>query len=188
MTKRITGVLTLALALATTSACIGAQTPASNPNAAAADAPATVRKTYRLLYTITESDGGKHIGVQHFAMVVVSGKRATLKDGSKVPVVTGSYDQGKSGAQTQFTYLDVGINFDTTLTETASGLQLSAKVEQSSVQESAPIAGVNEPVIRQAVLETTTLAIPGKPLVLGALDLPGSTRHLDVEVTVEPLQ
>jgi hypothetical protein len=67
-------------------------------------------------------------------------------------------------------------------------LQLSAKVEQSSVQESAPIAGVNEPVIRQAVLETTTLAIPGKPLVLGALDLPGSTRHLDVEVTVEPLQ
>lgn len=185
MTKRLTGVLTLALALSC--ACIWAQNPAPNPAAASSNAPVTVAKTYRLIYTITESDGGKRIGVQHFAMVVITGKRAVLKDGSKVPVATGSYDQGKNGSQTQFTYLDVGINFDTTLNDTPAGLQLLVKVEQSSVAEQSMIAGVNEPVIRQAVLETTSLVVPGKPLVLGALDLPGSTRHLDVELAVEQL-
>ena len=33
------------------------------------------RKTYRLTYTINESDGGKRIGSQHFALIVVSGQR-----------------------------------------------------------------------------------------------------------------
>src|SRR5882757_4502313 len=30
-----------------------------------------LKRTYRLTYTITETDGGKRIGIQHFAMVVV---------------------------------------------------------------------------------------------------------------------
>src|SRR5215471_17445698 len=33
------------------------------------------KKTYRLTYTITETDGGKRVGTQHFAMVVVTGQR-----------------------------------------------------------------------------------------------------------------
>jgi len=40
-------------------------------------------------------------------------------------------------------------------------------------------------VIRQATLEGTSIAKLGKPLMLGSLDIPGSTAHLDVEVTVE---
>ena len=41
-------------------------------------------------------DGGKRIGTQHFAMIVVTGQRTVLKQGSKVPIVTGSYNAGSS--------------------------------------------------------------------------------------------
>jgi hypothetical protein len=30
-----------------------------------------------------------------------------------------------------------------------------------------------------------SFVLPGKPLVLGSMDIPGSTRHLDVEVVME---
>src|SRR5271167_2472703 len=69
------------------------------------------KKTYRLTYTITELDGTKRVGTQHFSMIMVSGQRTTLKQGSKVPVATGSYAAGTSTQQTQFTYIDVGMNF-----------------------------------------------------------------------------
>ncbi|WP_263382941.1 secretin N-terminal domain-containing protein [Granulicella arctica] len=145
------------------------------------------RKTYRLTYTITEMDNGKRIGVQHFTMVVVSGQRTTLKEGSKVPVVTGTYNPGTSSSQSQFTYLDVGMNFDATLDESANGVRLRTKVEQSGIAEekSPNLALANDPIVRQTVLEGTSILAPGKPLVLGSVDVPGSTRHHDVEVVVD---
>src|SRR5271168_4866432 len=45
--------------------------------------------TYRLTYTISESDRGKQIGVQHFSLSVVpNGRAADLKQGSRNPVLT----------------------------------------------------------------------------------------------------
>ena len=143
---------------------------------------------YRLTYTIVESDNGKRIGVQHFAMAMIPGVRTTLKDGSKVPVATGSYNTTGATAQTQFTYLDVGLNFDATLTEGAAGLRLSSKLEQSASAEAVTIAGVTEPIIRQAVLEGSATLQVGKPVMLGSLDVAASTRHLDVEVLLEAVK
>ena len=144
------------------------------------------KPNYRLTYTVVESENGKRIGVQHFAMAMIPGARTTLKDGSKVPVATGSYNSGgTSGAQTQFTYLDVGLNFDATLTEGAGGLLLKSNVEQSASAEDRTIAGVTEPIIRQAVLAGSSTLQVGKPLTLGSLDVAASTRHLDVEVLLE---
>jgi type II secretory pathway component GspD/PulD (secretin) len=148
------------------------------------------KKTYRLTYTMTEMDGGKRVGTQHFAMIVVGGQRTVLKQGSKVPVATGTYNAGAStaGTQTQFTYLDIGMNFDATLTEIAGGAMLKSKVEQSAVTEDKTISGVNEPVIRQTSLEGTSMLTLGKPMVLGSVDVPGSTRHTDVEVVMEEVK
>ena len=143
------------------------------------------KKTYRLTYTITESDAGKRIGVQHFALIIVSGQRTSLKQGSKVPVATGSYDTGKATTQTQFTYLDVGINIDSTLDDSPNGIRLKSKVEQSSIADSTSIQNVQEPIIRQSVLEGTSLLTVGKPLILGGLDISASTRHLDIEAVAE---
>jgi type II secretory pathway component GspD/PulD (secretin) len=144
------------------------------------------KKTYRLTFTTTETDGGKRVGVQHFAMLVAAGQRTVMKQGSKVPIATGSYNaSGNTGAQTQFTYIDVGMNFDATLDELANGARLRSKVEQLSIAEQTSGVGVADPIIRQSSLEGTSFLNLGKPLVLGSIDIPGSTRHLDIEVVME---
>ncbi|HLI76573.1 MAG TPA: hypothetical protein VKV02_06465 [Acidobacteriaceae bacterium] len=146
------------------------------------------KHTYRVTYTLAESDAGKRVGVQHFSMVVVTGQRVQLKQGDKIPVATGSYGKDKASQETQFTYLDVGVNLDTTLDQFANGLRLRSKVEQSSVSPvRQTIADVDEPIVQQSVLEGTSVIIPGKPLVLGGIDIVGSTRHVDVEIVAEPL-
>jgi hypothetical protein len=143
------------------------------------------KKTYRLTFTLAESDAGKRIGVQHFSMVVVSAQRTVIKQGSRVPAMTGS---SKDSDQTQYQYLDIGMNFDATIEYMPNGLYLKSKVEQSSLADehfSGPLAP--EPIVRLTSLEGTSLITPGKPLTLGSLDVAGSTRHLDIEVVAEPI-
>jgi len=149
------------------------------------------KKLYRLTYTVTEMDGAKRIGSQHFAMVAAAGQPTVLKQGSKVPVATGTFDSGssapKAGVQTQFTYLDVGMNFDATVVELANGVQLRTKVEQSSIAEERSGVGPQDPVVRQVALTGSSFLTPGKPLMLGSVDIPSTTRHLDIEVVMEEL-
>lgn len=146
------------------------------------------KKTYRLTYTFTEMDGSKSIGTQHFSMVVVAGERTMLKQGSRVPLVTGSYDSGKSQPQTQMTYVDIGLNFDVLLDESANDVKLQSRVEQSSVADQVSGVGPQDPIIRQTILQGTSYLTAGKPLVLGSLDIPGSTRRMDVAVVMEPIR
>jgi type II secretory pathway component GspD/PulD (secretin) len=148
-------------------------------------------KTYRLTYTLTELDAGKPIGTQHFSMVVVNGQHTTIKQGDKIPVATGSFSNGEaaaSGVQTQFTYLDVGMNFDSTVVDYDNGIFLKSKVEQSSLGQPSTIAGVQEPVVRQTVLEGTSLLTLNKPVMLGTIDVPNSTHHFDIAVVLDPIK
>jgi type II secretory pathway component GspD/PulD (secretin) len=153
------------------------------------------KKSYRLTYTITEMDNGKRIGTQHFSMVVIAGQRTTLKQGSKVPVLTGNFNTGTGGGstatpgvQTQFTYLDVGMNFDASLDEFTNGVRLRSKVEQSSIAEDRSMTVGQHPVVRQTVLEGTSFLSVGKPLMLGSVDVPGSTRHQDIDVVLDTVK
>jgi len=146
-------------------------------------------RAYRLTFTLADSENGKRIGIQHFAIIVAAGQRTTLKQGSKVPVMTGST---KDAQQTQFQYLDVGMNFDVSLSDSPGGLLLKAKVEDSSVgspseygNTSGPLA--QEPIVHQTALEGTSIVTLGKPLTLGSVDVAGSTRHVDIEVVAEPV-
>ncbi len=43
----------------------------------------------------------------------------------------------------------------------------------------------SRPIIRQTTLEGTSTLVQGKSLVLGSLDVPGSTRQQEVEVVSE---
>jgi type II secretory pathway component GspD/PulD (secretin) len=148
-------------------------------------------KLYRLTYTLAEYENGKSIGTQHVSLVVADGQRATLKQGDKIPVATGTYNPSSSaseGTQTQFTYLDVGLNFDATLNEVKGGGVLKSKVEESSVGQSNTIAGVQEPVVRQSVIEQTAVLTTGKPVMLGSIDIPNSTRHMDIDVVMDEVK
>ena len=146
-------------------------------------------KAYRVTYTITERDGSKAIGVQHYNLVAVPGQRTLLKEGSRVPVITSNYTTAAStGPKADVTYLDVGLNFEATLEESATGMRLRTKVEQSSIAEQPSGIGSQDPVIRQTLIEGSSILPLSKPLVLGSIDIPGSTRHLDVEAIAETIK
>lgn len=154
-------------------------------------------KSYRVTYTFTEMDNDKGIGTQHFAMVMVSGQETRLRQGSKVPLVSATYNTGNAsgstgnntpaGIQTQVTYQDIGINLDATLQELGADGRLRFDVEQSSLAPDTSRVGPQDPIIRQTSLKGEATLAPNKPLKLGSIDIPGSTRRLDVEVLMEPL-
>ncbi len=144
------------------------------------------RKTFQMTYALTEVEGGKRLGTEHFVMTASDGQRTTLKSGSKVPVSTGKYNTDSHGSETQMTYLDVGYNFDATPSGTAGGATVALKVERSIVADARPGAPPPiDPSIRQSVLTTVTALQLGKTTLVGALDVPDSTKRLEIEVTLE---
>lgn len=142
------------------------------------------KKLYRLTYTLTETDEGKRIGIQHYSIIIASGSKTDLKQGSKVPILALS---GAATSSTEVTYLDVGLEIEASLDGYLDGVRLRSRLVQSSLAEEKPGAAMSssDPVIRQTALEGTSTLIQGKPLILGSLDLPGSTRHQEVEVVAE---
>ena len=143
------------------------------------------RPTYRLTYTITDSDGGKRTGAEHYALVAVAGDKTEMKQGTRVPIVTGSIDSDSGKPNTQFQYVDLGLKIDATLDVSGDSLTLHTKVEQSGVADEKSNVGIQDPVVRQTTLDGTSTLVPGKALVLGSLDVPGSTRREEVEVVAE---
>jgi hypothetical protein len=140
------------------------------------------KKIYRLTYTMTEMDGSKPIGVEHFSIIVASGSRTDLKQGSRVPVLVATHS---SSSNAEVTYLDLGQEIEANLDGYLDGVRLRTKVVQSSIVEGKSGVGTEDPVIRQTTLEGTSTLVQGKPLVLGSLDIPGTTRRQEIEVVSE---
>jgi type II secretory pathway component GspD/PulD (secretin) len=150
---------------------------------------------YRLTYTITETDNGKTTSSQHFTLIATPEHGSELKQGSRIPVFVGTTDaktftqNGQIqyiGAQVQ--YVDVGLTISATISGGPDELSLRTKVEQSSLAEQSSPVGAQDPVIKQTVLDEKFVLAPGKPLILGSLDVPGSTRKQQIEVVAEPVR
>jgi general secretion pathway protein D len=104
------------------------------------------------------------------------GQHSSLKIGEKIPIATGSYSAGTAittaslGVQTQFTYLDVGVNIDMTPTVHYDGeISLKLKVEVSAEDGSSTISGVTEPIISQRVADQVIQLKDGEPALLAGL-------------------
>lgn len=143
------------------------------------------RQSYRLTYVISEIDGGKKTGEKHVSVVVLVGGKTNLKQGSRVPIVTGSMKTTDSAQSSQVQYLDVGLNIEATLDGYLDGLRLWTKIEQSSPGVEKSGIGAQDPVIEQTTLEATSTLGHGKPVVLGSLDVPGSTKREEIAVSSE---
>src|ERR1700738_1558611 len=107
------------------------------------------KKVYHVTFTITESDGGKKTGTQHYSLVVSGGNKSYVKQGNRVPIVIGTVEQNGSGPNTQIQYLDVGINIEAAV----SGVGLRTKIEQTSVSDEKSNVGIQDPLVRQTTLE-----------------------------------
>ncbi|HEY0786460.1 MAG TPA: type II and III secretion system protein, partial [Acidobacteriaceae bacterium] len=82
-------------------------------------------------------------------------EKATLKIGDRIPIATGSYQSGLSnGVNTQFQYIDVGVNVDIIPYVHANrDVTLKMSFEISSVTGEQTISGVTEPTIGQRRIE-----------------------------------
>ena len=147
------------------------------------------KKIYRLTYTITDIDNGKRAAPQHFSIIVASGSKTDLKQGSKVPIVTGTYtENGPASQNSQVQYQDIGLEIEASLNAYLDGVRLQTKLAESSVAEEKSGVGPQDPIFRQTTFEGTATLAPGKPLVLGSLDIPGTTRRQEVEVVSEAVR
>jgi general secretion pathway protein D len=113
---------------------------------------------------------------------VTDGQKATLKIGSKVPVATGSFQAGvgvgvtgSSGVvnplvNTQFQYIDVGVNIEVTPRVHPDGdISLKGTVDISQIIGNSPIGGINQPVIGQKKTEIDVRLKEGEPNILAGL-------------------
>lgn len=139
------------------------------------------RKVYRLTYTVADMDDGKRTGEQRYSLIVLPGERSDVKQGTKVPIVTGSYSRETSNAESQTQYLDIGLHIEASI----DGAKLHTRVEESSVSDQKSGVGPQDPIVRQTVLSGMTLVPQGKPVVLGSIGVPGTTRTQQVEVAAE---
>jgi general secretion pathway protein D len=102
-------------------------------------------------------------------------EKATLKIGDRVPVATGSFGAGggfggSALVNTQFQYLDVGVNIDITPHVHSDGdVTLKMTLEVSSVSGTQNIGGISQPIIGQRRIEHETRLADGEVNLVGGI-------------------
>jgi len=97
--------------------------------------------------------------IQNPEIRALDNQKATLKIGDRVPIATGSFSGGGGASvsplvNTQFQYLDVGVNIDITPHVHANReVTLQMTLEISSVTGSQNLGGVTQPIIGQRRIE-----------------------------------
>jgi len=114
--------------------------------------------------------------VQNPQIRSLDGQKASLKIGQRVPVATGSFQPGIGGVginplvNTQFQYLDVGVNIDITPHVHANReVSLKVMLDVSSVVSQTNIGGINQPVIGQRKIEHEIRLKEGEVNLLGGI-------------------
>jgi general secretion pathway protein D len=112
-------------------------------------------------------------------------QKATLKIGERVPVATGSFQPGIGGVginplvNTQFQYLDVGVNIDVTPHVHADReVTLKITMEISSVVGQSSIGGISQPIIGQKKLEHEIRLRDGESSLIGGIFDDSQTRSI----------
>ena len=115
----------------------------------------------------------------------VEGQKASLKIGDRVPVATGSFQPGIGGVginplvNTQFQYLDVGVNIDITpFVHADREVTLKISMDISSVTGQSNIGGISQPIIGQRKIEHEIRLKEGEVNLLGGMMEDQQTRSL----------
>lgn len=135
-------------------------------------------------FTFLMSDSNTKI-LQRPQLRALDNEKATLKIGDRVPIATGSFASGVGGGgvsplvNTQFQYLDVGVNIDITPhIHSEHEVTLKMVLEISSVTSVQNIGGINQPVIGQRRIEHETRLKDGEINLVGGILEDSETRSL----------
>jgi len=163
---------------------VGVEVARAQENANSKSTPDDTSKAltaFRLDFALSESEDGKKINTRHYSMNLVPGYTPSneIKIGSRVPV------EGKQG---DMQYIDVGTNIWSRLTERGDALQLEVRADLSNFANPEQESRTAMPLLRQLRINASTVAMPGKPVVVGIVDDPNSKRQFELEVTVTKLR
>ena len=185
----VTGAMVATLILAPTM-CARAQD--SVPKAAEPQEPG---HAYRADFVISEMEDGKKINARQYALNLNAGESNQLKVGTRVPVEV---------KQSEIQYLDVGTSVWCRLRDRSNGqtsehglrelswlgndvmLNLNAEISNFAVPDQQGQS--MRPAIRQMKIESSTIAVVGKQMVVGIVDDPNSKRQFQLEVMVTRLK
>jgi hypothetical protein len=135
---------------------------------------------YRVDFSLNELEDGKKINTRQYSLNGNSDDSNEMKIGTRVPV------EPKEG---EFQYIDVGTTIWCQIRERSDGIALIVRAENSNFAIPEQGAGHDaRPVIRQLKISGSTLAMLGKPVVVGSMDDPNSKRQFQLEVTVTKLR
>src|SRR3984957_16480846 len=123
--------------------------------------------------------------IQNPQIRALDGQKASLKIGDRVPVATGSFQPGIGGVginplvNTQFQYLDVGVNIDIT-PRVHAGREVTLKIvmDISSVTGQSSIGGISQPIIGQRKIEHEIRLKDGEANLLGGMMEDQQTKSL----------
>ena len=109
--------------------------------------------------------------IQKPQLRAMDSEKASLKIGDRIPVATGSYQSGLSnGVNTQFTYIDVGVNVDVVPYVHANReVTLKMAFEVSTVTGEQSVDGVTEPTIGQRRIEHQVRVADGEVNLIGGI-------------------
>jgi general secretion pathway protein D len=124
--------------------------------------------------------------IQNPQIRALDGQKATLKIGDRVPVATGSFQPGIGGVginplvNTQFQYLDVGVNIDITpRVQAEREISMKLTMDVSAVTSHVSIGGIDQPVIGQRKIENEIRLKDGEVSLLGGMMEDTQTRALN---------
>ncbi|HEY1493583.1 MAG TPA: hypothetical protein VGF49_03540 [Candidatus Solibacter sp.] len=128
------------------------------------------------------SDAGTRV-MQAPQLRAVDSVKATLKIGDRQPTATGSFSSASGTAavnalvNTQFTYIDVGVNVDLTPRVHDNGdVSLHVELEVSSVNGHVTLGGIDEPIIGQRKVVHDVRMRAGEVSILAGLTTQQDTK------------
>jgi hypothetical protein len=137
---------------------------------------------FKLEFVVREREGDKVINHRSYFMQVgdtifTKGMNSSMRNGTKVPIDAG---EGK--------YLDVGLNIDCRNVQLINNnLSLYVAIEQSSIQVPASeVKGAS--LILQNKWDSEVVVPFGKKTIIFSSDEETSSRVMEVELTVTPIQ
>jgi general secretion pathway protein D len=115
----------------------------------------------------------------------VDGQKASLKIGQRIPTASGSFQPGIGGVginplvNTQFQYIDVGVNIDVTPRVHSNGeITLKVTMEVSAVDSFSNIGGISQPIIGQRKIDNEVRLREGEANLMGGMLEDSRTRSL----------
>jgi len=173
MLKKLVLYITMAVILNVAPPPGRAQEAASNAKAK------TSGNAYRVDFVVNETEDGRKMNARQFGMNLIAGDGNDVKIGTRVPVET---------KQGEFQYIDVGTKIWCRLEERDNDLVLSVRSDFTNFAVAEQQNNHVMPLLRQMTINASTVAVPGKTVVVGSVEDPSSKRQFSLDVTANRIR